>query len=383
MGALMDKLNATNASKEQIRQAIERKKVSVPENTPLKDYPAKIDGIYPDALFFSNAIYPKELPKNLAEFVVSAHGNGIDMIKFGANRTFTKKDDDTVWHECVNASNKTTLSFGNGWFVTMDTPSSGQQRVFRSKNGKSWEESVIADIKLSNASGLVFDGMEFAFLTENGAKVCSSADGKNWEVKKTTGLSTRSSLNLFFDDKTKKYYTYSYDSGVRVSVDKVNWKFPTANFPHETYSDILCVADGRMIYRIMKYTDKTTYSLYDLEKQTALLNFSTDTIDNVDQVIYKNGVFSALHFVIYKEMKLSIPHDNFTNVFTTNNTFARYEKTTGKVVYSYDGVNYFDGLNFKIINTKDEDVTIDVVRKLADIQTTALQAAYEEGVNSI
>ena len=45
MGTLMDKLNATNASKEQIRQAIERKKVSVPAETPLKDYPAKIEAL--------------------------------------------------------------------------------------------------------------------------------------------------------------------------------------------------------------------------------------------------------------------------------------------------------------------------------------------------
>lgn len=68
MGTLMDKLNATNASKEKIRQAIERKKVSVPTNTPLKDYPAKIDGIYPDALFFADAIYPKTLMQNLIKF---------------------------------------------------------------------------------------------------------------------------------------------------------------------------------------------------------------------------------------------------------------------------------------------------------------------------
>ena len=77
-------------SKEQIRQAIERKKVSVPTNTPLKDYPAKIDGIYPDALFFANAIYPKTLMQNLGYFVQSAHGNQLDMIGIG-NGVFCKK----------------------------------------------------------------------------------------------------------------------------------------------------------------------------------------------------------------------------------------------------------------------------------------------------
>ena len=145
----------------------------------------------------------------------------------------------------------------------------------------------------------------------------------------------------------------------------------------------MCVANGRMIYRITDYATSSDYSLYDLENQTRLLIFNVDKKDEDKQVVYKNGVFAALNFVVNEETVLVLPHNNFTEIFTTENTFARYDKSTGKVEYSYDGINYFDNLDLKVINTKDKDVTIEVVRKLADIQTSALQAAYEAGVNSI
>ena len=74
MGTLMDKLNATNATKEQIRQAIERKKVSVPTNTPLKDYPAKIDAIYPDALFLKDSKICRSDSFSVLENVIFANG---------------------------------------------------------------------------------------------------------------------------------------------------------------------------------------------------------------------------------------------------------------------------------------------------------------------
>ena len=383
MGTLMDKLNATNASKEQIRQAIERKKVSVPTNTPLKDYPAKIDGIYPDALFFANAIYPKTLMQNLGYFVQSAHGNQLDMIGIGNGVFFAKKADDSTWRRCASAGGKGTIAFGNGWFLTIGANGSHQQRVYRSIDGKSWEQTIIADANEMNPSSIVFDGLKFVFFAETGAKVCSSGDGKTWSVKKTTGLSTRSSSDLFYDEKTKKYYAYNSVDGVKVSADGVNWTDPTAEFPHKTYSNIMCVANGRMIYRITDYTDSSDYNLYDLENQTRLLNFSVNGTKNSEQVVYKNGVFASLNFVVIGETALTLPNSNFDEIFTTENTFARYDKPTGKVEYSYDGINYFDNLDLKVINTKDEDVTIEVVRKLADIQTSALQAAYEAGVNSI
>lgn len=384
MGTLMDKLNATNATKEQIRQAIERKKVSVPTNTPLKDYPAKIDGIYPDALFFADAIYPKTLMQNLSGFVQSAHGNQLDMIGIGNGVFFAKKADDSTWRRCANAGGKGVIAFGNGWFLTLGASESHQQqRVYRSIDGKSWEQTIIADANEMNPSSIVFDGLKFVFFTENGAKVCSSGNGKTWSVRETTGLTTRASSDLFYDEKTKKYYAYNSVDGVKVSADGVKWTDPTAEFPHKTYSNIMCVANGRMIYRITDYTDSSDYSLYDLENQTRLLIFSVDRKDSDKQVVYKNGVFAALNFVVNEERVLVLPNNNFTEIFTTENTFARYDKSTGKVEYSYDGINYFDNLDLKVINTKDEDVTIEVVRKLADIQTSALQAAYEAGVNSI
>ena len=384
MGTLMDKLNATNATKEQIRQAIERKKVSVPTNTPFKDYPAKIDGIYPDALFFADAIYPKTLMQNLSSLAQSAHGNQLDMIGIGNGIFFAKKADDSTWRRCANAGGKGVIAFGNGWFLTLGA--SGpyqQQRVYRSIDGKSWEQTIIADANETNPSSIVFDGLKFVFLTENGAKVCSSGNGKTWSVRKTTGLTTRASSDLFYDEKTKKYYTYNSVDGVKVSANGVKWVDPTAEFTHKTYSKIMCVANGRMIYRITDYATSSDYSLYDLENQTRLLIFNVDKKDEDKQVVYKNGVFAALNFVVNEETVLVLPHNNFTEIFTTENTFARYDKSTGKVEYSYDGINYFDNLDLKVINTKDKDVTIEVVRKLADIQTSALQAAYEAGVNSI
>ena len=229
----------------------------------------------------------------------------------------------------------------------------------------------------------MFDGLKFVFFTEGGDKVCSSGDGKTWSVRKTTGLTTRSSSDLFYDEKTKKYYAYNSVNGVKVSADGVTWVDPTANFPHKIYSKIMCVANGRMIYKITDYTDSSDYNLYDLENQTVLLNFSVNDTKNSEQVVYKNGVFASLNFVVIGETALILPNSNFDEIFTTENTFARYDKPTGKVEYSYDGINYFDNLDLKVINTKDEDVTIEVVRKLADIQTSALQAAYEAGVNSI
>lgn len=384
MGTLMDKLNATNATKEQIRQAIERKKVSVPTNTQLKDYPTKIDGIYPDALFFANAIYPKTLMQNLSGFVQSAHGNQLDMIVVGNGVCFAKKADDSTWRRCANAGGKGAIAFGNGWFLTLGASGSHQQqRVYRSIDGKSWEQTIIADVNETNPSSIVFDGLKFVFFAEGGAKFCSSGNGKTWSVRETTGLTTRASSDLFYDEKTKKYYAYNSVDGVKVSADGVKWTDPTAEFPHKTYSNIMCVANGRMVYKITEYTDSSDYSLYDLENQTRLLIFSVDRKDSDRQVVYKNGVFAALNFVVNEERVLVLPNNNFTGIFTTENTFARYDKSTGKVEYSYDGINYFDNLDLKVINTNDEDVTIEVVRKLADIQTSALQAAYQAGVNSI
>ena len=296
---------------------------------------------------------------------------------------FAKKADDSTWRRCASAGGKGTIAFGNGWFLTIGANGSHQQRVYRSIDGKSWEQTIIADANEMNPSSIVFDGLKFVFFAETGAKVCSSGDGKTWSVKKTTGLSTRSSSDLFYDEKTKKYYAYNSVDGVKVSADGVNWTDPTAEFPHKTYSNIMCVANGRMIYRITDYTDSSDYNLYDLENQTRLLNFSVNGTKNSEQVVYKNGVFASLNFVVIGETALTLPNSNFDEIFTTENTFARYDKPTGKVEYSYDGINYFDNLDLKVINTKDEDVTIEVVRKLADIQTSALQAAYEAGVNSI
>lgn len=296
---------------------------------------------------------------------------------------FAKKADDSTWRRCASAGGKGTIAFGNGWFLTIGMNGSHQQRVYRSIDGKSWEQTIIADANEMNPSSIVFDGLKFVFLTENGAKVCSSGNGKTWSVRKTTGLTTRAGSDLFYDEKTKKYYAYNSVDGVKVSADGVKWVDPTAEFPHKTYSKIMCVANGRMIYRITDYATSSDYSLYDLENQTRLLIFNADKKDEDKQVVYKNGVFAALNFVVNEETVLVLPHNNFTEIFTTENTFARYDKSTGKVEYSYDGINYFDNLDLKVINTKDEDVTIEVVRKLADIQTSALQAAYKAGVNSI
>lgn len=172
MGTLMDKLNATNDAKEQIRQAIERKKVSVPTSTPLKQYPEKIDAIYPDALFLKDSKICRSDSFSVLENVIFENGVYIssgDMLHVNNGREYYVGNERDGWskHQVSSKDNrKPKIEFGNGVFVMSYTSYSDNKQVVAqtSTDGVNWSEHNVFRITNRYCDAvlpIVFNGNEF------------------------------------------------------------------------------------------------------------------------------------------------------------------------------------------------------------------------------
>ena len=214
MGTLMDKLNATNATKEQIRQAIERKKVSVPENTPLKDYPAKIDGIYPDALFLKTEVLLPEFPDTSEKPIGVAAYDKLFLAYTSSNIYFVSKNG-SAWKQYRFADFYPIAIYSfRDMFIAI---ANNKDYTLRSKDGITWEKSsVFSGVVIEGGSVWGVDngdGTFFLFIKSK-KKMMQTTDGISWTPPASSiSFVSNSFDSAVFDKKTKKFY-YLRPTGV-------------------------------------------------------------------------------------------------------------------------------------------------------------------------
>lgn len=437
MGALIDKLNATNAYKEQIRQAIERKKVAVPESTPLKDYPAKIDAIYPDAIFMRESNFGDGCKATLsngdkvtqwANDVV--YGNGIyvgynlesthtDYSSVG-NAFLVKESTASDWVRVASSKPKKVVFF-NGVFVCMyDSYSAGMRW---SADGKTWN-----GVKVSGGTnymgGLFFTDDNYLYLIKNDSSndgsivhLYESSDGKTFTKIDSSGFPTHSYpvTSIVYSDKLKKYYMCKslYSGGAPryvyyYSADLNSW----TEFGDDLDGDFKLIGD-RLYCNYFRHTSSIVelWSHYTDDGVTwKQISYTDDlgTETNTDINIFSrvNGVYfgfsynSHTKYTIYysengidgwKEYELPIslkfePNWSVCNgiVFnmTIQSTNAEYVVFTRN--YSFDGLTWFNEIHSMFVDVNDNNVTSKVINNFANkYSQDMLNTAYNAGVNSI
>ena len=407
MGTLMDKLNAINASKEQIRQAIERKKASVPENTPLKDYPAKIDGIYPDALFLGEMNLGSPLPMGAVwQTMTSGDGKIIlagrdgdiatDKIVLG-----TKKGWQVV--TLPQAEKWDRSCFGGGNFVICGNMFS---KIVYSNDGLNWK---IANNPLNTPITSIIYGNGFFVAGTSEKGFIYSSDGSTWT--ETPGQiidymsRTVAHMAFAFD-----YFFALYSDGVVYkskdlktwTLVQIPWNTDNAVAFGLAYSDGILAAlirDGSTKYFAwMKdgtnwsYTNNVVFDYTRINHFTAIrgtflwYNYG-NTNEGWMMYKFKNGTH-GLEYV-------QIGH-NFKNEYIQHPTLFRealgvvlsvgagtnYE-VTNNIAYSYDLFGWHNSIDACIEDRHGNNVTGDVFDKLNMIDGIALKQAYQAGVNSI
>lgn len=410
MGTLMDKLNATNASKEQIRQAIERKKVSVPTNTPLKDYPAKIDGIYPDALFLKSVTMPSAVISNnnissssrvmsvsngrimvalsdySSYYLYANNGNNFMVRSLPSNSDYdysgrsicyakglfligTKKrilysTDGVSWKESVLRNDDTFyckyIIYGNGAFYASfsEEYNRGAFECFKSTDGKTWNKIACTNpIRFAN-NGKFISGRE------NGGGVSYSTDLKNW--KNIDAISSNNILkSVCYNEKTGEYFfslgVINYSNGYLYSTkDFVNLKYYT--MPKDV------ATNGG-------FQDLTYYN------GIILCGYNCVVYGNSDVVYIGNPINETGSPRRYYQ-----PHSNAVLV---NGLFSRIfiddyvsSPLTFRILYSANGLSWGHNLG-SCVDVNSNNKTLEMLGFLNATPTALLQAAYEAGVNSI
>lgn len=430
MGTLMDKLNATNASKEQIRQAIERKKVSVPAETPLKDYPAKIDGIYPDAIFmqennFGNGCTTKftenEIVTQWPRKVI--YGNGVyvgcDLLstRTGVNRVnqavLVKSSKESDWIRYGTAQTNEIVFF-KGVFVCVDNASSLLLRW--SINGKTWNTCSFSD-GTKYFSGVFFSDDKYLYIIDKGdsyTKLYRSENGKAFSLVDTSGYPTGGYpiTSMVYSKKYKKYYMCQskWSGGAPrflhfYSEDLKTWT-PIKNMDgdfEEIGGRLYCnyFRNESSIVNLESYytDDGITW-----KKINVVEGLSVDKNINVFSEI--NGVYFAFNYNQYtlytiyysangldnwKKMKFPTKLSNQPNwsicngiVFNLRPQMENVEYIEFTRNYSFDGFSWFNEIHSMFVDQKGNNVTNKVVKDFVGTYSQdMLQAAYEAGVNSI
>ena len=428
MGTLMDKLNATKASKEQIRKAIERKKVGVPKSTPLKDYPAKIDAIYPDAIFLQENNFSDGCTTTLrngdtvtqwAKDVV--YGNGIyvgynlettntDYSSVG-NAFLVKNSTESDWVR-VETGKPTKVVFFNGVFVCMYGSTYYGMRW--SADGKTWSSCTVRG-GTNYVGGIFFADNNYLYLVKSDGSTTylyKSSDGKSFTIVDTSSFPTSSYpiTSMLYSDKLKKYYMCKsqYSGGAPryqhyYSTDLKNWTSMEADLD----GDFRLVGERLYCnYFRNKSSIVELWSYYTNDGVTwNQVNISSSDSD-INVFSYVNGIYfgfsynSTTKYEIYysengmsdwKEMELPInlkfePNWSVCNgiVFnmTMQSTNAEYVVFTRN--YSFDGFTWFNEIHSMFVDVNDNNVTDKVINNFANkYSQDMLNTAYNAGVNSI
>lgn len=443
MGTLIDKLNTVNTSKEQIRQAIERKRVSIPKSTPLKDYPAKIDAIYPDAIFMRACNFGDGCTATVGSYTFTqwadnvVYGNGV-YIGYGLKTSYTKysnperavivKSSNEADWERVGMAEPEKIVFYNGVFVCMHKSSSAGLRW--SADGKDWN-----DVKMNGGTnymgGLFFTDDNYLYLIKNNSSddgsvvhLYRSSDGKTFTKIDSSGFPTQGYpiTSIVYSDKFKKYYMcksqylggaprYAYyyssnlakwtkfggnESGSGVDLDGdfklINGRL-YCNFFRRSSSSVALwshYTDDGTTWNLIKYTDTN----------------GTDT--NINVFSYVNGTYfaytcnynSGTKYTLWYsnngidgwqeyELPISLKSEPLWSVcngivfnMQLQSTNAEYVVLTSN--YSFDGFTWFDEIHSMFIDVNDENVTDKVMKNFSSgYSPDMLNNAYNAGVNSI
>ena len=430
MGTLMDKLNATNDAKEQIRQAIERKKVSVPTSTPLKQYPAKIDAIYPDALFLKDSKICRSDSFSVLENVIFENGVYIssgDVQRAANEHEFYVGNERDGWsRNRVNSRDgkKPTIVYGNGVFVTAYTSYSDSKQVVAqtSTDGVNWSQHNVFRVTNRYCNGvlpIVFNGTEFIVAFYDADKYhyfFKSTDGKTWtEIGSRININSNTYFSFFYCEKSRTYFVLT-DKSVFVSTDLKKW----------SSSGIFGNNDVNSVYRIAKVINGIAFvsaeattgyatSVYYYDESQSWKNLGSPYGYMLLGGTYKNGQYilifrshsDKLDSLFYSYFTVFI--NNLSDIGTAtkywfgiggdlvneahtrvaecvsfaNNTFFMFCGGGDVSLFSHDGVSWFDNIDKIVIDTSDKDVTYETLVKMNGISAAVLQAAYDAGVNSI
>lgn len=429
MGTLMDKLNATNATKEQIRQAIERKKVSVPTNTPLKDYPAKIDAIYPDALFLKDSKICRSDSFSVLENVIYANGiyvsNG-DVSHVDNGREFYVGNEHDGWsrHSVESKDNKRpTIVYGNGVFVTAYTSYSDNKQVVAqtSTDGINWSQHNVFKVASNYCNGvlpIVFNGSEFVVAFSDSDKdhyFFKSTDGKTWtQIGSYVSINNNTYYSFFYCDKSRTYFVLT-DRSVYRSTNLTRWSssgpfnstnvyvnriakvingiaFITAeassgyatNVYYYDESQSWKKLDSPYGYKFLGGTYKNgqyilIFQAYNSNLDSSRYSYFTVFVNNLSEV----GTATKYWFGIGGSLSEENENRFGDCVSFANNTFFMHCGGGDVSLFSHDGVSWFDNIDKIVIDTSDNDVTYETLIKMNGISAAVLQAAYDAGVNSI
>lgn len=421
MGTLMDKLNATNATKEQIRQAIERKKVSVPTNTPLKDYPAKIDGIYPDALFLRDSKISNSRNVRILEDTIFE--NGV-YITSGSYQISTSNDyyagtESQGWTRyTLDARNSLNphIVFGNGVFAMSYIPNSNSRQVVVviSSDGVHWSNTqVVYSISYGyfTNSGIAFNGKEFVVSAQDRDSELyffKSSNGVAWNevASNVRGVQGIFAENFKFISKNSSYCFYS-DTRIYISTDLYTWD--RQSFDNNTTHFDVPVSIINGVAFVSYYTSYNSGSVKYYDESRTWKPLDSPAGSQLLGGCFKNGQYILVFRMA--DSKTTGAYNSLFTVWTDNlETIGKVKKYWfgvgydtdrmpkhvsfannkffmffggGTSMFSHDGVSWFENIDKVMIDTSDKDVTYETLIKMNGISTATLQAAYEAGVNSI
>lgn len=430
MGTLMDKLNAVNTSKEQIRQAIARKRVSIPKSTPLKDYPAKIDAIYPDALFLKDSKICRSDSFSVLENVIFENGIYVssgDISHVNSGHEFYIGNERDGWskHYANNSNDKIkpTIVYGNGVFVMAYTSYSNNKQVVSqtSTDGINWSQHNVAKVDgryCNDVLPIIFNGSEFIVAFSDSDKYhyfFKSTDGETWtQIGRKVSINDNTYFSFFYCEKSGTYFVLT-DRSVYKSTNLINWSssgpfdrtnvsvnriakvingiaFITAkassgyatNVYYYDESQSWKKLDSPYGYKFLGGTYKNgqyilIFQAYNSNLDSSRYSYFTVFVNNLSEV----GTATKYWFGIGGSLSEENENRFADCVSFANNTFFMHCGGGDVSLFSHDGVSWFDNIDKVIIDTNDNDVTYDTLIKMNGISAAVLQAAYNAGVNSI
>ena len=430
MGTLMDKLNATNATKEQIRQAIERKKVSVPENTPLKDYPAKIDGIYPDALFMQDCKFgdgAKTLDNNQEPIRIYCfkvvYGKGIyigyDLFSEPYNYKYSegvliKSSNNADWEyvPIYNAKFRKIVFYKD---VFVGLCSYANTVLQYSTDGRKWTYcNVVGTDTAQYSNAPLFYDEKHIYTTGNPTndgklELLRSADGKTFSVVNPNPLPSNSNeiSSAFYSKRTKKYYVSYNDyncyvgetlSGLKIRSD-INGNFLEVGnhiYVNRNYNEVyVCWYENDKGDFINIMEDDSSNNTKDINVINYLngnyFGYKYSSTNKYRMFYSNNGIngWREIEKENYGPQKEWIyPFWNVLNGIAFNLVIANsYNGINGfmfKRGYSFDGFTWFKEIHSTFVDVNGNNVTNKVIGDfVGPYSQDMLQAAYEAGVNSI
>lgn len=214
-----------------------------------------------------------------------AFGNNIFVATANAGGFFqnyvVSSSDGLTWNSFTQPSVSSILdiTYGNGVFVAVITPSSGTNRIMTSTDGISW---TIRTTPNRVFSAITYGNNQFVAVGNNGA-IMTSSNGTVW-TDRTTGSVT---FNLKSITYGNNLYVAIHTLGVNYaySTDGINWTSVAKEFPLS--GDI---AYGNGVFVVVGISGQISRSKDGIN----WILFSGPNLDNYSSVAFGNGVFYAV-----------------------------------------------------------------------------------------